>query len=140
MDCDTCINNKKHSQDISYYTTFFLIYAILGKITTGASIDEIERFCAYMLFNIVYDENNETIRKMVDLMNKDLEDAIKETVRDKQAANYVKNIIEGSEIAYKAILKKINNGYGVDEIKAFCNDMLSDKVDKFLYGVAKTDD
>lgn len=45
---------------------------------------------------------------------------VEKTLKD----NFIKNMIQGSEIAYTQILNYINDGHNIDEVKLFIEKML----------------
>lgn len=45
---------------------------------------------------------------------------IKDNVENTLKENFVKNMILGSDVAYRTIIEYINKGHSVEDVKAFC--------------------
>lgn len=65
-----------------------------------------------------------------------LKENIVNTFSKELKENYIKNLIEGSEIAYTLILDNINKGYSIEQVKAFCELQLSPKGKETMRKVA----
>lgn len=69
-------------------------------------------------------------------MELELKEKIVDTFNKELKGNYIKNLIEGSEIAYTLILDNINKGYSLEQVKAFCELQLSPKGKETMRKVA----
>lgn len=69
-----------------------------------------------------------TKKQMIDSIPKVMEDELKK--------NYIKNMIQGSEIAYSMMLEYINEGHTLEEVKSFIEKTLEPKNKKVMELVA----
>lgn len=58
---------------------------------------------------------------------KQMIDSIPQLMNEELKKNYIKNLIQGSEIAYNMMLEYINEGHTLEEVKSFIEKILENK-------------